>query len=182
MRHLIWVVMVGAIALGARTAQADFLGLSDDKFIIYPSLLVKNDQTVTVDTIGLFTDLDCEYCREQHKVIPELNQKGIEVRILAHPRSADTAVKSAWLGIFCHETPHLKLNRWMEGTEHLDRLSESSQNAGCKTPVVEHLVLAERYRIRGTPSLIFKTEQVHSGYLAASEILAIIGKLNGPVK
>ena len=41
---------------------------------------------VVLETINVFTDVDCGYCRKLHSEIAEINALGIRVRYLAYPR------------------------------------------------------------------------------------------------
>ena len=43
-------------------------------------------QGESLETINVFTDVDCGYCRKLHSEIAEINALGIRVRYLAYPR------------------------------------------------------------------------------------------------
>ncbi|MFM8453676.1 MAG: thioredoxin fold domain-containing protein [Gammaproteobacteria bacterium] len=155
------------------SAQAEFLGLPDEDLIIYPSQLLKDGQKQTKSIIGLFTDIDCEFCQEQHHEISKLNAKGVEVRIIAFPRSADAKTKASWLYVFCNENPKLALNQIMS---HPDN-TVLPKNNHCSNPINKHLDLVKKYKIRGTPATILSPENIHSGFLSAKEILNLIKEL-----
>ncbi len=61
--------------------------LSKDNFISYPATGTK------VDTLWVLSDISCGYCSAFHKKIPELNDRGIEVRVLPFVRGLHGGVQ-----------------------------------------------------------------------------------------
>jgi len=56
------------------------------------------------DTIYVFTDIDCAYCRKLHRDVPELNNNAITVRYLAYPRAGiGSSVHRRMGDIWCAE-------------------------------------------------------------------------------
>jgi thiol:disulfide interchange protein DsbC len=54
------------------------------------------------DTIYVFTDVDCGYCRKLHRDVPELNDNAITVRYLAYPRAGvGSSTYKQMMNIWC---------------------------------------------------------------------------------
>ena len=77
------------------TARTSLLKhLASDEYIEFTPEHAKN-------TIYIFTDTDCAYCRRFHSQISEVNKLGIAVRYLAFPRAGEdsstfTDMESVW--------------------------------------------------------------------------------------
>ena len=63
-----------------KSVAAAINGLGEDSMIIFGDKSLKN-------TITVFTDIDCGYCRKLHNEIGKYNKLGIRVRYLAYPRA-----------------------------------------------------------------------------------------------
>ena len=118
-------------------------------------------------TITTFTDIDCPFCRKMHREIGELNRLGIRVRYLFYPRagipsfSYDKAV-SVW----CAPDQHAEMT--------LAKSGKDPEPRQCANPIKEHIVLAQRLGLSGTPFAITETGRVVAGYRSAQDLLKIL--------
>ena len=46
--------------------------------------------------VTVFTDIDCTYCRQFHKTVPELQKRGLQVRYLMFPRAGLQSESYLW--------------------------------------------------------------------------------------
>lgn len=122
------------------------------------------------DTITVFTDIDCGYCRKLHSHIAEFNQQGIAVEYLFFPRtglsgeSFDKAV-SVW----CAADQRTALTESKAG--------KLLPKTICKNPVTIDYNLGRKIGIDGTPA-IFTADGVQiGGYLAPAQMRAKLDAL-----
>ncbi len=119
--------------------------------------------------ITVFTDTTCFYCQKLHQEVPELNERGIEVRYLAYPRSGPGSdgfrqLATAW----CAADPQGTLTR-LKNRESV----EDSVCAG--NPVAQHFELGKQMGVRGTPAIITPDGQMIPGYRAVDDLLSVLG-------
>jgi len=143
------------------TARKNILAeIPSSSMIIYPA---KGQER---HYVTVFADIDCPYCTKLHKEIPELNQAGITVRYLAFPRaglgspSYDKAV-SAW----CAKEPAKAMDEAM--------LGKALPKMTCDNPIKEHMMLARRFEVNGTPNIILDNGELLPGYVPAKELIKI---------
>ena len=155
------IINVTLAAQAERAAEQLKNVKKEDMIIFSPKSEVKA-------TIYAFTDVDCGYCRRLHKEMSALNEKGIEVRYLAFPRSgkAGSAYKkmvSAW----CSDNPN----------EALSKLKNNQRitPATCDNPVEDQRSLGIELGITGTPAIFFENGQRLSGYRPAEDIAEMLG-------
>lgn len=119
-------------------------------------------------TIAIFSDIDCPYCRKMHAEIPDLNEAGIEVRYLAYPRSG-VGGKSYWkiVSAWCDKNPAEAMDEAM--------LAGISGDKKCKNPVKDHMLLAEKFGVNGTPNIITDQGEMFPGYLPAKKLIKRLG-------
>ncbi len=116
-----------------------------------------------VETINVFTDVDCGYCRKLHSEIAEINALGIRVRYLAYPRGgigSDGYEKlvTAW----CAKNPQATLTNLKSGM--------TVEMTNCASPVKEQYFLGQQIGISGTPAIITSDGRLFPGYLPADEL------------
>jgi len=129
----------------------------EDSMIIYePEGEVKH-------TLTTFTDIDCPYCRKMHKEMALLNRMGIRVRYMLFPR-AGVASKSyeKAVSVWCADDQQGELTKAKTGA--IPEIRE------CEHPVREHMALARRMGLRGTPYTITDTGRAIGGYVPAPEL------------
>ena len=124
-----------------------------------------------VETINVFTDVDCGYCRKLHSEIDEINALGIRVRYLAYPRGGIGSegyekLVTAWCSKDSQETlTNLKAGRTVE-------------MSNCESPVEDQYFLGQQIGISGTPAIITSDGRLFPGYLPAGELSKRIFGMN----
>ena len=121
------------------------------------------------DTIYVFTDIDCAYCRKLHRDVPELNDNAITVRYLAYPRAGiGSSVHRRMGDIWCAE------DRQQAMTDAKSGRSVEANN--CKNPVENQHVLGKKLGVRGTPAIFLESGQALAGYMSPDELLSVLGR------
>ena len=121
------------------------------------------------NTVYVFTDIDCGYCRKFHADVPELNLNGIAVRYLAYPRAGiNSPVHRRMSSIWCSDDRKQALTDAKSG-----RLVKDTQ---CTNPVAAHYELGQKMGIRGTPAIFLEDGRDLPGYLPPVELLRIFDR------
>ena len=125
----------------------------------------------SLETINVFTDVDCGYCRKLHSEIAEINALGIRVRYLAYPRGGIGSegyekLVTAW----CAEDPQATLTNLKSG--------RTMKMSNCESPVKDQYFLGQQIGISGTPAIITSDGRLFPGYLPAGELSKRIFGLN----
>ncbi len=121
------------------------------------------------DTIYVFTDVDCAYCRKLHKDVPELNENDITVRYLAYPRSGvGSSTYQKMVNVWCAEDRPQALTDAKNG-----RPAEASD---CKNPVAHQHALGREMGVRGTPAIFLESGRAVPGYMPPDELLRVLGR------
>ena len=130
--------------------------VGEDQMVIYGPEDAK-------DTVTVFTDIDCGYCRKLHSEMARYNEAGIRIRYLFYPRagigseSYDKAV-SVW----CADDRKVAMNQAKAGKEIPART--------CENPVDEHYALGQTMRVTGTPALLLEGGEMVPGYVPADKL------------
>jgi thiol:disulfide interchange protein DsbC len=133
---------------------------TDDEKIIYKA----KDEKYTID---IFTDVDCPYCRKLHKDVAVLNKMGITIKYLAFPRSGvNTKSYYRSMAIWCADNQKQAMDRGM--------LKKDNPSANCENPIIDHLILASRLNVTGTPFMFFENGDNMPGYVKPKELLKAI--------
>lgn len=120
------------------------------------------------DTITVFTDIDCGYCRRLHRQMSDYNKRGIRVRYLFFPRSGPgteswTKAEQVW----CAKDRRAAMTR--------SKLGAVLDNEACQpNPVAQHYNLGRDFGIQGTPALILESGELIGGYLEPAELAKYI--------
>ncbi len=118
--------------------------------------------------IDIFSDIDCPYCRKMHMEIPTLNAAGIEVRYLAFPRSGvNTPSYVKAVSVWCADNPAKAMDEAM--------LTGKVSAKTCKNPIIEHMDLAQKFGVNGTPNIITDQGELFPGYLPAPKLIQALG-------
>ncbi len=139
---------------------AALAGVDEREMIVFSPPPDKVRATATV-----FTDIDCPYCRKLHAEMDELIGLGIRIRYLFYPRAgtgSDSYQKA--VSVWCAENPAAALTD--------AKLGNTPKPISCANPVKEHMALARRLGIQGTPMIVTELGSVISGYLPARELAA----------
>ena len=121
------------------------------------------------DTIYVFTDVDCAYCRKLHRDVPELNDNAITVRYLAYPRAGvGSSTYQQMTNIWCAEDRPQALTEAKNG--------KPAKASDCKNPVERQHALGRKFGVRGTPAIFLESGRALSGYMPPDELLGILGR------
>ena len=116
--------------------------------------------------LALFADPDCPYCREMEPDLAALEDVTIYTFLLPLPSIHPDATRKATL-IWCAPDRAKAWDDWMLR----GKLPEGS-NLSCATPIVELAELAKRFKIEGTPGLVFADGELVPGTLSKSDLEA----------
>ena len=130
---------------------------TDAEKIIYKA----DDEKYVID---VFTDVDCPYCRKLHKDVTELNKLGVTMKYLAFPRSGvNTKSYYRSVAIWCADNPEQAMDRGM--------LQKGNPLVECKNPIIDHLILAKKLNVTGTPFIFFENGDHIPGYVKPKDLL-----------
>jgi thiol:disulfide interchange protein DsbC len=126
-----------------------------------------DEKSEEVDSIYVYTDIDCGYCRKLHKEVPALNDAGITIHYLAYPRTGlNSESYDKAVSVWCAENRKKALTQAKLGKEIAARK--------CVNPVDEHFALGQSMRLAGTPA-IYASDGIYLGaYASAEQLIATI--------
>ena len=144
-------------------ARGDLLNnIPQDEYIEFTSKDSK-------DTIYVFTDIDCGYCRKLHRDVTELNENAITVRYLAYPRGGTrSSTYKQMQNVWCAEDRPQALTDAKNG-----KLAKSSN---CDNPVAKQYALGKKMGVRGTPAIFLENGRALPGYLPPNELLKALDR------
>ena len=123
------------------------------------------------DTVYVFTDVDCAYCRKFHRDVPELNDNAITVRYLSFPRGGlNSPTYQQMANIWCAEDRPQALTDGKNGKQAKVRASD------CESPVEGQYALGREMGMRGTPAIFLETGRAFPGYMPPDELLKLLGR------
>lgn len=127
------------------------------------SMIIFEPEGETKHTITTFTDIDCPYCRRMHREMPLLNRMGIRVRYMLFPRAGVNSLSyQKAVSVWCADDQKTEMTRAKSG--------EMPAKRDCENPVRDHMALANRLGLRGTPFTITDTGRAIGGYMPAPEL------------
>ena len=136
--------------------------IPEEGMIIYPGKKATggaNGRTITV-----FTDIDCPYCEKLHKEVPALNEAGITVRYLSYPRAGMNS-----------PSYHKAVSVWCadDQLKTMDKAMAKGAVAPkqCQNPVADHMQLARKFGVNGTPNIVLDTGELLPGYVPAVKLI-----------
>lgn len=146
--------------------------IDGDWVISYPSA---NER----ESIYVFTDYSCPFCRKLHRSIGLLNSKGVSVNYLLFPRSYSGSVtgrakidienfSNAW----CSDNYYVAFDRLFNGRSV--PAESCSNNGRPPSPVMEHLMLGDLMGVNGTPFIFTKNGYYKEGFENASELIEFL--------
>jgi thiol:disulfide interchange protein DsbC len=129
-----------------------------DQYIAFDPPNGKPENTVTV-----FVDVDCGYCRKLHDELPSYQALGIGFHYVFFPRAglgsdSERQLDAAW----CSPDRKVAITKAIHG--------EKFNAAKCETPTKQHYELAAKLGVRGTPMMILPTGDVVNGYVPAQTL------------
>lgn len=132
--------------------------MSDDRMIVFDA---KEELRHTITT---FTDIDCPYCRKMHAEMDELNARGVRVRYMLYPRAGFPSVSyDKAVSVWCAPDQQAEMTLAKRGV--------MPEKRECQNPIQEHMALAQRLGLRGTPFTITDTGRIISGYTPAAKLV-----------
>ncbi len=121
------------------------------------------------DTIYVFTDVSCFYCRKFHRDVLELNAHNITVKYLAYPRGdRGSPVYQQMVNVWCAKDRPQALTDAKNG-----KLAKAND---CKNPVTHQHALGKAMGVRGTPALFLESGHMIAGYVTPDELLSALGR------
>ncbi|OOZ40637.1 hypothetical protein BOW53_06835 [Solemya pervernicosa gill symbiont] len=136
--------------------------IDDKSTIIYAPEKVK--QTITV-----FTDIDCSYCRKFHTEIPQLNEAGVAVRYLFFPRAGVGSVSyKKTVNVWCAKDRNAALTDAKNG--------KPVEKGDCENPIIKHLAMVADLGITGTPTIFTPSGRKLPGYLPSDRLLQVLAQ------
>jgi thiol:disulfide interchange protein DsbC len=130
--------------------------VNEDQMVIYGPEDAK-------DTITVFTDIDCGYCRKLHAEMGRYNEAGIRIRYLFYPRAgigSDSYEKA--VSVWCADDRKAAMDKSKAG--------ENIPARTCENPVDEHYALGQTMRVTGTPALLLEGGEMVPGYVPADKL------------
>lgn len=127
-------------------------------------------------TISVFTDVDCQYCRQLHSQIAEYNRLGIRVRYLFFPRSGpDTESWAKADTVWCSTD--------RKGTFTSAKQGKKLKLKECPgSPVAREYQLGQDMGLTGTPGILLESGELIPGYLSPQELLAHLNEAAAEAK
>lgn len=130
---------------------------------------IKEDQMVIYgpddakDTVTVFTDIDCGYCRKLHSEMARYNEEGIRIRYLFYPRAGigSDSYKKA-VSVWCADDRRAAMDQAKAGKDIPQR--------DCENPVEEHYNLGQAVGVTGTPALLLEGGELVPGYVPAHKL------------
>ena len=120
--------------------------------------------------VGVFTDIDCPYCRKLHDEMARINELGITVNYYAFPRSGPgTPSFRKYEAVWCSDDPQAAMNRAKAG--------EEVEAASCDNPVGEQYQLGQQVGVTGTPAIVLEDGSMIRGYVPADKLAEGLGLL-----
>lgn len=120
-------------------------------------------------TVHIFVDVDCDYCRQLHREVPAINAKGIAVRYLFYPRRGERSQ-----GYADAERAYCATDR----RQALDGLFAGQQpeeaKTDCENPVAEHYAAALAIGVKGTPMIVLPDGGILYGYVSAAGLEQVL--------
>lgn len=143
---------------GIRLTQLNILG--EDKMVVYTPDKVKH-------TITVVTDVDCPYCRKLHSEMDEYMASGIKVRYVFMPLKGQADYDKT-VSIWCSEDRNVALDMAKSGV-NLDAKN-------CDNPIDEHIKVARKLGVNGTPAIILQDGELLPGYVPVKKLAAELDK------
>jgi thiol:disulfide interchange protein DsbC len=138
--------------------RLDAIAELGDQYIAFDPPKGKAENTVTV-----FVDVDCGYCRKLHDELPSYQALGIGFHYVFFPRAglgsdSERQLDAAW----CSPDRKTAITKAIHG--------EKFKTDACETPTKKHYELAAKLGVRGTPLMVLPTGDVVNGYVPAERL------------
>ncbi len=143
---------------GRKEAMA---AVTDDKTIVFaPKEKAKH-------TITVFTDIDCPYCQKMHNDMKGYNDAGIAIRYMLYPRAGvDSPSYDKVVSVWCAENRQEAMTKSKSGKE--------IEAKTCDNPVKEHMAIAQKIGVTGTPAIVLESGELMPGYVPPKELAKVL--------
>lgn len=119
-------------------------------------------------TLTVFTDVDCPYCRKFHAEVPDHLKAGIRVRYVMFPlRGMGTETYKKSVSVWCSNDRLEAMTIVKSGGKILDK--------NCDNPVARNFALAQAMGITGTPTIMTQDGVLFRGYVPKADLHARLG-------
>lgn len=138
--------------------------VSEDQMIVF-----NNEAADATRWITVFTDTDCGYCQKLHREIETITDADIKVRYLMFPRAGmESASFRELQSVWCADDPLAAMTAAKTGGV--------VEEATCANPIQDHVNLATRVGLRGTPLIYLDNGTKIPGYRPANELIQMINE------
>ncbi|MCW8853682.1 MAG: DsbC family protein [Gammaproteobacteria bacterium] len=127
------------------------------------NMLVYKPKGEVKQTITVFTDIYCPYCRKLHNEMAEYMDNNVKVRYIFLPFKGKKSYDDS-VSVWCAKDRNAALDEAKAG--------EDIEQKTCDNPIDKHKALATTLSIRGTPAIMFEDGQLTPGYIPASKLIA----------
>ncbi|GLR63283.1 DsbC family protein [Marinospirillum insulare] len=118
--------------------------------------------------VQVFTDSTCPYCSRLHEQVPELNQRGVEVRYLAFPRQGPQGNGfNDLVNVWCADDKQQAMTDAKAG--------KTLAQKQCDNPVAEQYELGRQLGVQGTPAIFLPSGKVIPGFVPADRLISELG-------
>ncbi len=112
--------------------------------------------------LAYFTDPRCPYCKRLDKELAKVDDVTVHVFMIPIISPESPAISKA---VWCAPD---RSKAWLDLM--LNEVAPPAAKANCDTPIEKNLGLSRKYRINGTPTLVFADGQRVSGVLSAARL------------
>jgi thiol:disulfide interchange protein DsbC len=134
-------------------------GISDAETIVF----MPPEGTPVKNTLTVFTDIDCHFCRELHKEMDGYLANGIKIRYLFFPRAGlrSAAAKKAE-NVWCAADRNTAMDT--------AKAEKPVADASCPNPVAKHYSLGRTLGVSATPTMMTSEGVIIRGFRRPSEL------------
>ena len=131
-----------------------------DRMITYPAKGTQKRE------MWVFDDIHCPYCRKLHRILPKLQAAGITVHVLFFPRAGlNSRSYLDAVHVWCSDKRRETLDAAMQGKP------VPATKGSCRNPVAEHLSLAGKIGVSGTPYMVLDNGEAVPGYVPPEKLI-----------
>jgi thiol:disulfide interchange protein DsbC len=116
--------------------------------------------------LAYFSDPRCPYCRRLDQELTKLDDVTVHVFLVPIIAPDSAAVSKA---VWCAPD---RGKAWLELM--LNKVEPPAPKANCATPIEKNLALSRKYKINGTPTLVFADGQRVAGLMSASRLAKLL--------
>lgn len=120
--------------------------------------------------VRAFVDITCSFCKRLTENMDKYNELGITFKYFAYPRAGvDSEVAQEMETIFTKENNKDRAELIVKA-EHGEKVEKSQEIDIVK----DHFFLANRYQVRGTPTLILPNGTALPGFLEPDQLIKVL--------